>query len=163
MQPQSTIAPSSSETKAMPKVNVPPTTFGKKVEEIKIEVEKKPIAAEPKKEGFVWDFKFSLGLIMLVIAVNTVLALLLGKSANLADSSAIQVFAEPKGRTIPLTRSPAALQAIAPAAGNAQPQENQPTRTYITPEDKRLLLKYLETPPGKKLPSTTTAQPDTQQ
>lgn len=162
MQPQRTET-SPSENKAMPKVNVPPMNARPILGTIEVE-EKTIIATEPKKEGFVWDFKFSLGLIVLVIAVNTVLALTLGKSANLSDSSAMRIFADSEERTIPLKKSSAdALSKLAPAAGNsldAAPPHG--TRTYISPEDKRLLLKYLETPPDRQKPAAAApAKPTT--
>lgn len=152
MQAQRTDPLLSSDSKAMPKVNVPPSVM-QPVNSILPDESHATPSPEPKKEGFVWDLKFSLSLIVLVIAVNTLLALLLGKSANLSDSSAMQLLADTEQRTIPLQKSSAAaLSRIVPAAGTPTAGSEQGTRTYITPEEKRLLLKYLETPPGRPKP-----------
>lgn len=151
MQAQRTEPSLTSDNKAMPKVNVPPSIARPILGEMPVE-EKISSIPETKKDGFVWDFKFSLSLIVLVIAVNTFLALLLGTSAHLSDSSAMRIFADSEQRTIPLQKSPAGgLPSLAPAAGKTETKE-QGTRTYISPEEKRLLLKYLETPPGRPKP-----------
>lgn len=163
MQPQRTEPPSAPDNKAMPKVNVPPMN-ARPILGTPVSEEKPTPALEHKKDGFVWDFKFSLGLIVLVIAVNTVLAMTLGKSASLSDSSARQIFADSEERTIPLQKSAAGLSALSPAAGSPAKAASQGTRTYISPEEKRLLLKYLETPPDRQKTEeqTAPAQPITQ-
>lgn len=138
---------------ALPKINVPPapeaaeSIFGAPTPETRISLETE------KRPPFAWDFNFSLGLIILVVAVNMALALLLGKTGDVADPAAAQTLAKPQERPF-VPRTSDSLERLAPAAGETADGKAQ-TRTYISPEDQRLLLQYLETPADRRPASSS--------
>lgn len=148
--PASEPLPAPAAAGALPKVNVPPSAEAPQPAAANGHAASDAhVSFDTEKRGpFAWDFKFSLGLILLVVAVNMALALLLGKTGDLNHSAALQMLAKPQERNIPLQKSPAELETLAPAAGS--PEGKSSTHTYISPEDQRLLLKYLETPAERR-------------
>lgn len=93
----------------------------------------------------VWDMKFSLGLILLVITVNIGLTLLLGTPAQPREEQQA-VFKQPV----------AGEQGAAPAAASARE-----AKVFISGEDKRVLLRQLNAAPVATAPEKRPEEPGT--
>jgi len=138
---------------ALPKINVPPPVFVEPVEK-KTPSEPKFLLPAFPDESFettkTWDPRFAGILIVLVVIVNITLAVLF--SGDKTES--------PNAPPPPSTKAMLVIEE--PDANETPSNPAEPaTETFVSPEDKRVLLKELTTVPPVK--TTPAASPQSQE